>query len=145
MVAAGEPVVVTAKLKGVPEGPHSGVAGEDRQLVHRDRPLDLGGGEVIATALLVGVNQAVARPDVVQCRRAVPGDAALQTPDPLSVSTEKTTGLPEAPPVADSVAEVPVRPKLGPVKLTACGWSTVRLKLWAALGLTPLLAVIVSG
>ena len=74
----------------------------------------------------------------------MPGKATLHTPDPLAGSTVKTTGLPEPPPLADSVAEVPVKPKLGPLKVIVCGCCTVRLKLWVALGLTPLLAVIVT-
>ena len=45
----------------------------------------------------------------------------LHTPAPLAGSTEKTTGLPDPPPVADSVADCPAMPSVGGVKVIACG------------------------
>jgi hypothetical protein len=44
----------------------------------------------------------------------------LQTPVPLDESIEKTTGLPEAPPVPESVAATPTVPAVGPVYVMAC-------------------------
>jgi len=41
----------------------------------------------------------------------------LQTPASVEESTEKTTGLPDAPPVANSVAVPPTKPEGGAVKL----------------------------
>jgi hypothetical protein len=49
----------------------------------------------------------------------------LHTPGPLEASTEKTSGLPEAPPVADNVAELPTTPEAVAVKLIV--WVAGRL------------------
>lgn len=45
------------------------------------------------------------------------GPDTLQTPAPLVESMENTTGLPDAPPVAERMAKPPTRPEAGAVKL----------------------------
>ena len=58
----------------------------------------------------------------------------VHTPDPDDGSTENTTGFPDPPPVAVSVADPPTLPVAGAVKLIDCD---AMLTVWVMPGAVP--------